>query len=147
MERSPASFSTLWTPELSVGSVLLDQHNQAVLARCATVDSVLLTHQGQALSIWMHGLLDQFDTLLSEEEGELAAIDYPELSYHCVLHARARNLITAARLRFATAEPNNLAATAAARSACTSLSVWLMRHILDADRLFLPYIDARFRQS
>ena len=138
------SFASLWNPDLAVGNVTLDRRNRDVFEQFAAVDSRIERLDAPELARWLRAVYAQFDTLLLEEETELAEIAYPELAFHRKLHEHGRNLIRNARLQLSRADTPELAA-ALARDSCTALSVWLMRHVIDVDKLFFPYIDARFR--
>ena len=134
-----------WTADLSVGSITLDACNQSMLDSLAAADKVIaagLPEPGTGL----HGLLAEMEQLLKAEEVKLGTIGYPELVFHRQLHDRARRMMQSARVALDKATyPAQVEAVVRARSA--ELSVWFMRHIQDADKLFFPYIDARYLQS
>ncbi len=133
-----------WTPDLSVGSTLLDARNRGLLDALAGVERVIATGLPEP-DAWLRGLLVDLEALLDAEEAELAAIDYPELSFHRQLHDRARRLVGATRMALDKAS-GRAQVDAIVRVRSAELSVWLMRHVQDADKLFFPYIDMRYRQ-
>ena len=133
-----------WTPDLSVGSTLLDARNRSLLDALAGVERMIDAGLSDSAS-WLRRLLADLETLLDAEEAELAAIDYPELAFHRQLHERARRLVGASRAALDKAS-GKLQIDAIVRARSAELSVWLMRHVQDADKLFFPYIDMRYRQ-
>ncbi len=139
-----SSLASLWSPDLGVGSVALDRRNREVFDQLATAGSRIDRLDAPDLTRWLRATYTQFDILLTEEEAELAEIAYPELVFHRKLHEQARSIIRAACLQLARADSVDLVA-ALARESCAALSFWLMRHVIDVDKLFFPYIDARYR--
>ena len=138
-----------WTADLSVGSLLLDEHNRRMFSRLAEADGVLdaaVGGQEADLAGWLAATLDRLEVLLQEEERELAAAGYPELPFHRQLHGRARAKMQAARAHL-DKRPGPLALDTLVRETCAELAIWLMRHVQDADKLFSPYVDARFRNA
>ncbi len=141
MTTSPAS---LWSPDLGVGSIALDRRNRDVFEQLAAAGSRIECLGAADLTRWLRATYTQFETLLIEEEAELAEIAYPELAFHRQLHEQARRITRAARLQLARPDSADLVALLAHES-CAALSFWLMRHVIDVDKLFFPYIDARYR--
>ncbi len=138
--------SVLWTADMAVGCLRLDQHNEHMFRELAAADAMAASMAPAALAAWLSAVFDRFDWLLQEEEKELAGAGYPELAFHCTLHARARARIQAARAQLAkSSDAESLAVLA--HNSCVELSVWLMRHIQDADKLFFPYVDKRYRSG
>ena len=135
----------LWTADLTVGSTALDQANCAMFSVLASAESRVAAATGPELAAWLSAVVDRFDGLLRAEEAELATIGYPELAFHRQLHDHARGCIQAARNRLAR-QPHAVMLEQLTRDTCTELAVWLLRHVQDADQLFFPYIDARFRR-
>ena len=133
-----------WTPDLSVGSTLLDARNLALLDALSNIEYVIAAGVPEP-GAWLRGLLLDLKYLLAAEEAELAAIDYPELAFHRLLHDHARGIIDATSMALDKAD-NWRQVEAIVRTRGTELSVWLMRHVQDADKLFFPYIDIRYRQ-
>jgi hemerythrin-like metal-binding protein len=144
MQNLTRDLSVLWTPDLTVGSATMDERNRAALVALSQVGAAIAGDTGIELRDWLLDVMDQIDYLLVAEEGELAEIGYPELSFHQQLHDRARSITRAARSQTGKASSKE-ARNEVARDACATLSVWLMRHIQDADKLFFPYIDIRYR--
>jgi hemerythrin len=138
------SLTSLWSPDLGVGSIALDRRNREVFEQLAIVGSQIERLDTANLTRWLRATYTQFDTLLMEEETELAEIAYPELAFHRTLHEQARSITRAARLQLARPDSADLIAVLA-RESCAALSFWLMRHVIDVDKLFFPYIDARYR--
>ena len=133
-----------WTVDLSVGSAALDARNQSMLDSLAAADKVIAAGLPEP-GTWLHGLLAEMEQLLKAEEVKLGTIGYPELVFHRQLHDRARRMMQSARVALDKAtDPAQVEVVVRARSA--ELSVWFMRHIQDADKLFFPYIDARYLQ-
>ncbi|GAA4030035.1 hemerythrin domain-containing protein [Actimicrobium antarcticum] len=135
---------TLWSPDLAVGSVALDRRNRNVFEQLAAAGNRIERLDAPDLTRWLRTVYTQFETLLLEEEAELAEIAYPELPFHCKLHEQARSIIRTARLQLARSDSTELV-PALTRDSCTALSFWLMRHVIDVDKLFFPYIDTRYR--
>lgn len=133
-----------WTPDLSVGSTLLDARNLALLDALSNIDRVIAAGVPEP-GAWLRGLLVDLENLLAAEETELAAIDYPELAFHRLLHDHARGLIDATSMALEKAD-GRLQIEVIVRTRGAELSVWLMRHVQDADKLFFSYIDMRYRQ-
>ena len=98
------------------------------------------------LAAWLSGTLDRLEVLLQEEERELAAVGYPELPFHRQLHGRARAKMQAMRSHLEK-RPGPVLLELLVRESCAELAVWLMRHVQDADKLFAPYVDVRFRNA
>ena len=138
------SLASLWSPDLAVGSIALDRRNRDVFDQLAAADNRIERLGAADLTRWLGATYAQFDTLLAEEEAELAEIAYPELAFHRTLHEQARSIIRAARLQLARPDSTDLVAVLA-RESCAALSFWLMRHVIDVDKLFFPYIDSRYR--
>ncbi|MEB0135319.1 hypothetical protein QN362_08235 [Actimicrobium sp. CCC2.4] len=138
------SLTSLWSPDLAVGSVALDRRNRDVFEQLAAAGSQIERLDAANLTRWLRATYTQFETLLLEEEAELAEIAYPELDFHRKLHEQARAIIRTARLQLARPDSAELVAVLA-RDSCAALSFWLMRHVIDVDKLFFPYIDARYR--
>ncbi|MBC7574408.1 MAG: hemerythrin domain-containing protein [Herminiimonas sp.] len=138
--------SVLWTADMAVGCQRLDQHNERMFRELAAADAMAASMGPAALAAWLSAVFDRFDWLLQEEEKELAGAGYPELAFHRTLHARARARIQAARAQLAKS-PDAESLAVLAHNSCVELSVWLMRHIQDADKLFFPYVDKRYRSG
>lgn len=139
-----SSLATLWSPDLAVGSVALDRRNRDMFAQLAAACSRIEQLDAPDLARWLRAVYTQLETLLLEEEAELAEINYPELPFHRTLHEQARSIIRTARLQLSRSDSTDLVA-ALTRDSCTALSFWLMRHVIDVDKLFFPYIDTRYR--
>ena len=146
MEPILNEISVLWTADMAVGSLRLDQHNEHMFRELAAADAMAASMAPAELAAWLSAVFDRFDWLLQEEEKELVGAGYPELAFHRTLHARARARIQAARAQLAkSSDAGSLAVLA--HNICVELSVWLMRHIQDADKLFFPYLDKRYRSA
>ena len=134
-----------WSADLGVGNAALDARNRAMLDSLAAAPQVIAAGALDPAT-WLHALLADMEHLLKAEEAELAAIGYPELIFHRQLHDRARRLMQSARVALDKAsDALQVAAVVQTRSA--ELAVWFMRHMQDADKLFFPYIDVRYRQQ
>ena len=146
MEAQLGDVNVLWTPDLAVGSGLLDAQNRAMFDQLAAVERVIATASRPALAAWLLEVIDQMAWLLTAEEGELAQIGYPELAFHRQLHDHARARVQATRTQL-DKSPDEAALVSLARETCSKLALWLMRHVQDADKLFFPYIDVRYRDT
>lgn len=146
MEQQLRDVNVLWTPDLTVGSASLDEHNREMFEQLGTIEEVIASASPEALAIWLTEVTDQLSWLLAAEEEELAGIGYPELAFHRQLHDRARARIEASRIQLAK-KPDAFMLSTLARDTCAALSIWLMRHVQDADKLFFPYIDPRYRDT
>ena len=135
--------ATLWTHDMSVGSEMLDAQNRHIFNQLAVAERMVASDHAEIPTAWLLALFGQVDALLAVEEHELAAIDYPEMAFHHALHERGRSMLQNARIQLSRSNTAELV-TAVARESCAALSLWLMRHVLEADKLFLPYIDARY---
>ena len=144
MEAFVQDVDLLWSADLTVGCAALDERNARMLDQLARAASVIASTDPSHLVAWADALYDQFDLLLLEEERELTAADYPELPFHRRLHDRARAMTAQARLKLQQAS-TPAAVAAVASQGCAALGLWLPRHVVDADRLFFPYVDGRFR--
>lgn len=144
METILQDMDVLWTADLKVGCSALDERNAALLDQLSRTESVIAASDGAELAAWLVALCDQLDILLQEEECELAAVGYPELAFHQRLHDRARAITRHARVQLQRMETQGALAILA-RESCAALALWLPRHVVDADRLFFPYVDIRFR--
>ncbi|MDY7572984.1 hemerythrin domain-containing protein [Actimicrobium sp. CCI2.3] len=140
------SLASLWSPDLAVGSIALDRRNRDVFETLAAASSRVACLDAADLKRWLRTTYTQFDTLLMEEEAELAEIAYPELVFHRKLHDQARSITRTARMQLARPDSADVVAVLA-RESCAALSFWLMRHVIDVDKLFFPYIDARYRAA
>ena len=134
----------LWTTELTVGCSALDERNQSMLDQLAQATAIIGTADPVSLADWLTGCCEQLDTLLLEEEEELARAGYPELAFHRRLHDQARAMTRDLRSQLQRA-PAPAALRLLARAGCDAMARWLPRHVVDADRLFFPYVDQRFR--
>jgi len=146
METQLRDVNVLWTPDLTVGSTLLDEHNREMFDQLGAVEEVIASASPEALANWLVEVTDQLAWLLDAEEAELASIGYPELAFHRQLHDRVRSRIQVARTQLSK-KPSPAMLTTLTRDTCAALSVWLMRHVQDADKLFFPYIDSRYRDT
>ena len=146
MDSLIQDMDVVWTADLTVGCPSLDERNARLLDQLSRIGSMIAAADCEQLSGWLTARYDQLDFLLQEEEHELAEADYPELAFHQRLHEHARAITRNARqqLQRITA-PAELAALAC--ESCDALALWLPRHIVDADRLFFPYVDIRFRMA
>ena len=127
MEPILNEISVLWTADMAVGCLRLDQHNEHMFRELAAADAMAASMAPAALAAWLSAVFDRFDWLLQEEEKELAGAGYPELAFHRTLHARARARIQAARAQLAKS-PDAESLAVLAHNSCVELSVWLMRH-------------------
>ena len=144
MDSLDDDIDIVWTAELTVGSPALDGHNRDMLGRLARAATIIDASDPAYLADWLTECCEQLDALLLAEEDELAAVGYPELAFHRRLHDRARAITRDTRNQLArVATPAALQALA--RASCTAMGLWLPRHVVDADRLFFPYVDERFR--
>ena len=143
MEKLPDRFSLHWTNDLSVGCVALDECNRQMFGELARVEQQLTENSIEQLSRWLSTRLNQFELLLHSEEKLLAAADYPELTFHQQLHWQATEMIRHIRLQLAECTLH-AALALLVQNSCSQLALWLMQHILDADKLFFPYVDARY---
>ena len=144
MEQPVTDVRILWSADLAVGSVLLDEHNRAMFRLLATAADVIAAATPDELAAWLLNTMDQLDALMAAEERELAIIGYPEHDCHRQLHDLARARMQASRQHLARISDAGALAQFTGDT-CTGLAVWLMRHVQDADQLFFPYIDQRFR--
>ena len=128
---------------MSVGCERLDHRNRALLDALATTENMIATASGDTLAAWMQARLDQFAQLLDDEEDELAAADYPELVFHRLLHDAGRRIAVDihTQLRHCASDA---ALAKVVRSSVNALSLWFMRHVLDVDPFFAPYVDVRY---
>lgn len=133
-----------WTTDLSVNCDQLNDHNRALLDVLATTENVIAAVSSEVLAAWMLARLDQFAQLLDEEEIELASADYPELAFHRLLHDEGRRIAAHAHTQLRHCA-SDAALTKLVRTSCTSLALWFVRHVLDADPFFAPYVDSRYR--
>ncbi len=135
-----------WTTDLSVGCDRMNHRNRALLDELATTEKIIASASSDALAEWMQARLDQFSQLLDDEEKELAAADYPELAFHRLLHDEGRRIAghAATQLRYSA---SNEALPKLVQTSCTGLALWFVRHALDADQFFSPYVDSRFRTA
>ena len=146
METVLHDIDMLWTLDLAVGCVAMDERNALMLDQLAGAEPVIAAGDDTALAAWLAARYEQFDTLLREEERELASAGYPELAFHQRLHDRARAILADGRSQLQRADSSQALETLA-RESCLALALWLPRHVIDADRLFLPYVDQRFRAA
>lgn len=135
-----------WTTDLSVGCDQLNDRNRALLDALATTENMIASASNAALAAWMQARLDQFAQLLDAEEVELAAADYPELAFHRLLHDEGRRIAEHARTQLQHCA-SDVALMKLVRTSCTSLALWFVRHVLDADPFFSPYVDSRYRTA
>jgi hemerythrin-like metal-binding protein len=146
MNAATHNVSVLWSNDLAVGSDALDTHNHDMFAQFAECEAMIASCTSVELVAWFHSVLNQLDALLLAEQEVLASIDYPELAFHCKIHTQATTRCMIARDQLAkTADETHIQQIT--RETCAALTVWLMRHVQDADKLFFPYIDARFRSG
>jgi hemerythrin len=132
-----------WTTDLSVGCERLDHRNRALLDALASTENMIAAVSSDALAAWMQARLDQFAQLLDDEENELTAADYPELVFHRLLHDAGRRIAVDIRTQLRHCV-SDAALAKVVRTSVTSLSLWFMRHVLDADPFFSPYVDVRY---
>ena len=138
--------SMLWTDDLTVGSPAIDARNRQLFTRLAGAETMIASSSSEHLEQWLVQMFDEFEATLAAEESELATIGYPELDFHRRMHERGLNIIRTSRMQIARSH-NGTWVEAIARDTCSALSVWMMRHVIEADKLFVPYIDARFRDG
>ena len=138
--------SLQWSTDLSVGCEALDKRNRSMLDVLSAREKIIATVTGQDLSGWLANTLDQFDDLLSAEETELAAVDYPELDFHRKLHDQGRTIAGNMRAQLRTCD-SDTALILLTCAGCASIALWFVRHVQDADPFFYPYVDVRYRTS
>ena len=143
METLPDAVDLVWTADLSVGCIPLDERNRAMFNVLASAEQRIARSDFEQLSHWLTTRFDQFETLLELEEALLAKADYPELLLHQQLHTQARDAIHSMQMQVKECSSQKTLVELV-RKSCAHLSLWLMQHILDADKLFFPYIDSRY---
>lgn len=136
--------SMLWTQDLTVGSQAIDARNRELFTRLAGAETMIASSSSEHLEHWMMQVCEEFEAVLSAEESELATIGYPEMDFHRRMHERGRNIARNSRAQMERSHNANWIETLT-RDTCSALSVWMMRHVIEADKLFVPYMEARFR--
>lgn len=136
--------SMLWTQDLTVGSQTIDARNRQLFMRLDGAETMIASSSSEHLEQWLTQMFDEFETTLAAEEDELVMIGYPELEFHRRMHEQGRNIVRTSRMQIARSHSATWV-EAIARDTCSALSVWMMRHVIEADKMFVPYIGARFR--
>lgn len=143
MDKLPDVVDLVWTADLSVGCTALDERNRQMFNALSNAEQRIASNDFEQLSRWLMHHFDEFETLLELEEQLLTRADYPELPLHQQLHTQVRNAIRSMKLQVKECT-SHTTLVVLVRNSCAHLSLWLMQHILDADKLFFPYIDTRY---
>ncbi|NTV13235.1 MAG: diguanylate cyclase [Desulfobulbaceae bacterium] len=125
-----------WKASLACGHPLIDAQHQGLMRTAnGLLEAVLSTRPAPEISILIAKLLDDARQHFHDEEKILASIAFPDLSQHAAEHAKllAKGLELAAQFQASTLTVGDVFEFLA--------SEVIMRHMLEADREFLPFLD------
>ncbi|WP_239988750.1 bacteriohemerythrin [Paramagnetospirillum kuznetsovii] len=125
-----------WTPDLSVGNSVLDQHHQKLFL---LLDEIIKVEENAAGFDAMANIISELNSYISyhftEEEGMMAKANFPFLDLHRHSHQTiAQRVLEIAGLL----TPDNYRRIAAELH--TFMTGWLVHHIEIEDFEYRPYI-------
>ncbi len=137
MTQEAQKFS--WTPEYSVGNVLLDQQHKKLLALCADAANCMEDNSKAGRELFhsiLHELCNYADIHFQTEENLLAGHNYPGLSEqkseHTEYRAQLCDFLFAATT--GTIDKTGLH---------QYLSVWWQHHILESDMQYSDFLRGK----
>ena len=121
-----------WTPDLSTGVPLLDEHHKIVFQWLAELESASADQRTlfgvYAITRLKHYIRDHF----TAEEALMRSVSYPWLEEHAAAHAEFRARLGELQIR--SIQEDISAATV------KFLNEWLTHHIATIDMAYVPYL-------
>ncbi len=149
-QRAPQRLSTVpqrlrWLPEYAVGHQALDQQHQQLFSRLQALDEALQPGDEEQIRHILGGLPADTRRYLQIEEQALRQAGYPDelLQSHLLAHRRLEQQVCTCCQRLHEGEP----AQPLASGLLQELGSWLLQHILEEDRDYIPWLTQSSNQS
>lgn len=121
-----------WTPDLSTGIELLDEHHKEIFQWLAELESAAAEERTllsvYALTRFKHYVREHF----SVEEALMKSVNYPGLAEHVAEHAVFRSRLRDFQLKAIYQDVST--------ETVDFLKDWLLNHIAKADLAYVPYL-------
>ncbi len=125
-----------WSPEMSVGSEVLDGHHRMILDCLARLEPLLGSHHDQAELLSVLGTLEDFILVhFSEEEQAMKRAGYPDWRAHKELHDKMYDVV------FDLKSDVERGKELDAQALFDLIYGWLIKHIMGEDRKYMPYLE------
>lgn len=125
-----------WSPSFTVNSAALDQQHRKMLQIISDLHAAIFARTGpEAVSATIRELVEYSKTHFAEEERQMAAHGYPGLAEHRASHERLLKMVTDIENRY-----RQGGKSMAGDILGFLVSDWLVRHILDEDKQYAPYL-------
>ncbi|MEJ5300177.1 MAG: bacteriohemerythrin, partial [Thermodesulforhabdaceae bacterium] len=125
----------VWSPEYSVGVSELDDQHQRLFKMINDLNEAMATGRGKdVLDRILSGLVDYTDKHFQREEYYMEKANYPDLANHREVHRRLMEKVHEMANRYKAGE------IGLGIELLNFLGDWLKKHILGADKKYVPYL-------
>jgi hemerythrin len=129
-----------WTPDLSVGVDLIDEHHKQLIERMNELDRAVSHSRGVPKIIKTLDFLIEYTNFhFGVEEMNMTELGYPEIDYHKGQHAEFVNTLKNLEMDF----EEEGATQALAESINTFMFNWLVKHIKTVDVRFGKFLNEK----
>lgn len=128
-----------WSPSWSVGDDQLDREHQGLIALINRLADPAI-QESQDPQIWLTCISEVVryaENHFRSEEERMRQADYPGLGAHRTGHLRFRTQV--AQL----SQPPEAGGLKSLKDLHAFLAAWLKSHVLEEDRRYVPYLDAK----
>ncbi|MDP3512254.1 MAG: bacteriohemerythrin [Sulfuritalea sp.] len=126
---------TNWTPALSTGVPLIDEHHRIIFQWLAELERASADQRTlfgvYAITRLKHYIRDHF----TAEEALMESAAYPKLAEHMAAHAEFRNRLGELQIRSIEQDISE--------ETVQFLRDWLVQHIATTDMAYVPYLKAK----
>lgn len=123
-----------WTPALSTGVTLLDEHHKSIFHWLAELEAAAADKR-RLLGVYSVARLKHYaDEHFTAEETLMKAADYPDLAEHMAEHAQFRVKLAELQARSIGQDVSS--------DTVEFLKDWFVNHIAKTDMAYVPYLKA-----
>ena len=126
-----------WTPALSTGIDVLDEHHKVIFQWVAELESAASEQRTLFGAYAITRLKHDAEAHFAAEEAFMREVDYPQLSHHISEHAVFRVKLEQLLVKCITQDIST--------ESVQFLRAWLTNHIVKTDMAYVPYLANRCR--
>jgi hemerythrin-like metal-binding protein len=130
-----------WTPQMATGIGVIDRDHRVLLTLVNQMSCPGTIDDRTAVEFILDELLGYTVLHFNREEALMAAAGYPQLKGHRAIHQQMVSEVKELQASLATFTPE------VGHDLQQFLADWLTHHILEEDRLYIPYVMASGRQA
>jgi hemerythrin len=125
-----------WCPSYSVGNSLLDEQHQQMFAIISELHSAMFHKNARKqMIVAIRQLIEYTQKHFAEEERQMERSGFPGLTGHKAAHAKLKQQVIEIEQHFHEAKDSM-----AGDMIGFLVSDWLMKHILELDKQYAPYL-------